>query len=249
MRKRDEARMCPVGGRRLRTLPLLLALGLALGACAAVPRSPDPPAARSPFEEFVARLGKVLEELKAAFKAPEEAKASFKAPDKAPEAPAPRKAARGDAVVLLKASEALERGEYPTVLVETNRVLAANPRNAEALELRKVALYRTGKREFEEGRYAESYRTLVQLAKLAPGYEDSAATLQASRDRLVRQHYSAGLRLFAEERVEEAIAEWRLALAYDPQHESSRRNLEQAERILKALEERRKQEARRAQPA
>lgn len=245
MRKRDESRVCPVGGRRLRTLPLLLALGLALGACAAVPRSPDAAAARSPFEEFVARLGKMLEELKAAFKAPEEAKASSKAPD----APAPRKAARGDAVVLLKASEALERGEYPTVLVETNRVLAANPRNAEALELRKVALYRTGKREFEEGRYAESYRTLVQLAKLAPGYEDSAATLQASRDRLVRQHYSAGLRLFAEERVEEAIAEWRLALAYDPQHESSRRNLEQAERILKALEERRKQEARRAQPA
>ncbi len=245
MRSRDETRVCPVGRRTRPGLLLLVALALALGACATVPRNPGAPAARSPFEEFVGRLGNVLEELKAAFKAPEGAKASSKAPD----APAPRKVARGDAVVLLKASEALERGEYPTVLAETNRVLAATPRHAEAIELRKVALYRTGKREFEEGRYAESYRTLLELAKLAPGYEDSAATLQASRDRLVRQHYSAGLRFFAEERVEEAIAQWRLALAYDPQHESSRRNLEQAERILKGLEERRKQEARRSQPA
>lgn len=239
MRTPDEARTCPVGNRRPRALPLLLALGLALGACATVPRTPDAPATRSPFEELVGRLAKALEDLKA----------SFKAPAKAPDARASRKASRAEAPTLTRAREALEEGEYPTVLAETSRVLAANPRNAEALELRKVALYRVGKRDFEEGRYAESYRTLVELARLAPGYEDSAATLQASRDRLVRQHYSAGLRLFAEERVEEAIAEWRLALVYDPQHENSRRNLEQAERILRSLEERRKQEARRAQPA
>lgn len=237
MRQRDEVRVC---SRGFRALPLLLALGLAVGACAAAPRSPDFPAARpSPFEEFVGRLAKALEDFKASFKAPD-AKAS--------DTPAVRKASRSEAPApaLAKAREALERGEYLTVLAETSRALAASPRNAEALELRKVALYREGKRAFEEGRYPESYWTLVQLARLAPGYEDSAVTLQASRDRLVQQHCSAALRLFAEERVEEAIAEWKLALAYDPQHENARRNLEQAERILKALEERRKLEARRA---
>ncbi len=219
-----------------RGLPLLLALSLGLGACAAFPYKSDTSsrsAPSSPFDGLVARLGKAFDDLKGAV--------AFNGAQNAARV-TPQTPRRADTPSLVEAREAFDRGEYAAALGHVDRVLAAQPQHREAVDLQKAILYRLGKAQFEQERYAESYQTLVRLAKLTPNYEDSAATLRAARDRLVQQHYGEGLRLFAEERVEEAIAEWRLALEYDPQHAGARRNLEQAERILKALEQRRKQE-------
>jgi len=47
-------------------------------------------------------------------------------------------------------------------------------------------------------------------------------------------------RLYREEKPAEAITEWRAVLELEPEHASARRNIDQAERLLKALEERRK---------
>ena len=52
--------------------------------------------------------------------------------------------------------------------------------------------------------------------------------------------YAEGLRFYREEKLEEAITEWKLVLNLDPQHPSARKNIEQAEAILKRLEQRRK---------
>ncbi len=68
----------------------------------------------------------------------------------------------------------------------------------------------------------------------------SSALIKHARTRAIEQRYREGVRLYREEKPAEAIAEWRAVLALDPEHANARRNIDQAERLLKALEERKK---------
>lgn len=40
---------------------------------------------------------------------------------------------------------------------------------------------------------------------------------------LLQQHYNEGIRLYREEKLEGAIAEWRAVLQYDPNHEAAKK--------------------------
>ncbi len=151
---------------------------------------------------------------------------------------APREEAPEANPLLIEAREALEKGEFVVALGDADKLLAGNPQDQEALDLKKVALYRQGKSQLDQRRYDDSYRTLVQLAKLAPNYQDSNSLLGQARTRLIQQHYSEGLRFYREEKLEEAIAQWRTVLEYDPQHANAKKNIEQAERLLKGLQQR-----------
>ena len=62
--------------------------------------------------------------------------------------------------------------------------------------------------------------------------------LSRARSFVVQQHYNDGIRLYREEKLEPAIAEWRTVLQYDPNHEAAKKNIEQAERLLKGLQQR-----------
>jgi tetratricopeptide (TPR) repeat protein len=97
-----------------------------------------------------------------------------------------------------------------------------------------------GKTQYDQKNYAAAYRILTELTKLTPSYEDSPALIQDSRKRLIDQHYGQGIRYYREEKLREAIAEWRLVLDLDPQHANAKRNIEQSEKLLKGLEERKK---------
>jgi tetratricopeptide (TPR) repeat protein len=142
--------------------------------------------------------------------------------------------------MLAEVREAMENRNYAEALVDVDRLLASNPRYPEAADLKKSILYLLAKSQLEQKNYDESMKSLTQLAKLAPNYEDSAALLSQARTRSVQQHYAEGLRFYREEKLEEAITEWKLVLDLDPKHPSARKNIEQAETILKRLEERRK---------
>ena len=117
---------------------------------------------------------------------------------------------------------------------------ASNPRHSEGLDLKKAILYEHGKAQLEASNYAASVEALTQLARIAPDYQDGTALLRQARGRLVQHHYAEGLRLYRNEKLEEAIAQWRTVLQLDPRHPNAQRNIEQAERILKTLEQRQK---------
>lgn len=138
------------------------------------------------------------------------------------------------------AREAIERSDFPTALADLDRLLASTPGNREALDLKKVALYRHGRALLAQKQYDESYRALSQLARLAPNYEDGGRLLGQARGRVVDRHYSEGIRLYREEKLPEAIAEWKVILEMEPQHANARRNIEQAERLLRGLDQRKK---------
>jgi tetratricopeptide (TPR) repeat protein len=142
--------------------------------------------------------------------------------------------------LLVEAREALERNDYADALSDVDKLLAGSPGNRDAIALKKQALYQQGKAQLAGRQYDASYRALTQLAKLQPDYEDSPALLRQARTRIVEQHYSQGVKLYREEKLAEAVSEWQAVLEIDPQHPNARRNIEQAERLLKALEERKK---------
>jgi len=142
--------------------------------------------------------------------------------------------------LLAEAREALERRDYGEALSDIDKFLAGNPGNRDGLTVKKQALYWQGKAHLTGRRYEESYRSLAQLARLQPDYEDSAALLKQARARAVELHYREGVRLYREEKLADAITEWRAVLELEPEHANTRRNIDQAERLLKALEERRK---------
>jgi tetratricopeptide (TPR) repeat protein len=116
------------------------------------------------------------------------------------------------------------------------RPLTASPPRPLGEDARKPdALYASAQAHLAEQRDEEAYRALAQLMSLSPGYKDSAMLLRNVRARLVQQRYQEGLRLLREERLEAAIEQWRGALELDPKHANARRNIEQAERMLRTL--------------
>jgi len=101
-------------------------------------------------------------------------------------------------------------------------------------------LYAAAKAQMAEHHDEEAYRSLTQLTAVSPNYKDAAALLRTLRPRLVQQRYQEGLRLLREERLEAAIEQWRGVLELDPKHANARRNIEQAEQMLRTLAAQRK---------
>jgi tetratricopeptide (TPR) repeat protein len=142
--------------------------------------------------------------------------------------------------LLAEAREALDRKDYADALSNIDKFLGGSPGNRDGLAVKKQVLYQQGKAQFVGQKWDDSYRTLTQLVRLEPDYQDSAALAKQARDRSIEQHYREGVRLYRDEKPAEAITEWRAVLAMDPQHANARKNIDQAERLLKALEERKK---------
>jgi tetratricopeptide (TPR) repeat protein len=140
--------------------------------------------------------------------------------------------------LLVGARESLEKGEYLVALADVDRVLASNAQNPDAAELKKAVLYGLGKSQLGQRKYEDSVRTLVQLARLTPTYQDSPALLKQARERAAQQHYAQGLQLYREEKLEDAITQWKAVLEYEPDHANAKKNIEQAERLLKSLQQR-----------
>jgi tetratricopeptide (TPR) repeat protein len=140
--------------------------------------------------------------------------------------------------LLVGAREALEKGEYQVALADVDRVLAGNAQNPDAADLKKAVLYGLGKSQLGQRKYEDSVRTFVQLARLAPAYQDSPVLLKQARERAAQQHYAQGLQLYREEKLEDAIAQWKAVLEFEPEHANAKKNIEQAERLLKSLQQR-----------
>ncbi len=145
---------------------------------------------------------------------------------------------------LAEAKEASEKGDYVLALSTIDRFLSQNPRSSEAVDLKRTVLLQQGKTLADQNKLTDSYAALTQLTKLSPKDNAVASLLANVRGRLIQQHYNQGIRLYREEKLPEAVAEWRSVLQYDPSHEGAKRNIEQADRLLKGLQVRQQKQGR-----
>ncbi len=144
---------------------------------------------------------------------------------------------------LADAKEASERGDYVLALATIDRFLGQNPRSGDAAELKRSVLFQQGKSLFDQNKFVDAMNALNQLLKLSPKDSGATALLTNVRGRLVQEHYNQGIRLFREEKLQPAIGEWRSVLRYDPSHEAAKRNIDQAERLLRGLQERQQKQS------
>ncbi len=142
--------------------------------------------------------------------------------------------------LLAEAREALDRGDHGDAVATVDKFLAGKPGDREGLTLKKQALYGLAKGQMAARQYGDSIQSLTQLTRLQPDYEDAPALLRQARTRIVEQHYTQGVRYYREEKLREAIAEWRVVLEMDPGNANARRNIDQAEKLLRGLEQRMK---------
>lgn len=172
-----------------------------------------------------------------------EATGSRVAPDATPSGRASG-AASGEAQevnpLLADATDSLEAREFEVAIADVDKLLADSPGLPEGIELKKAILYGYGKAQLDDGQYAGSYRALADLAKLDPKYLDAAALREQVKSRLIQDLYQEGIRLYRDENLEGAITKWRAVLEYDPNQTEARKNIEQAERLLRALQQRRR---------
>jgi tetratricopeptide (TPR) repeat protein len=162
-------------------------------------------------------------------------------PTPAPVGPAPKEEYTPEVNPLLaEARESLERSDYTDALGTVDKYLTSKPGDREGLTVKKQALYGQAKSQMEARQYPESIQSLTLLTRLQPDYEDASALLKQARTRLVEQHYTQGVRFYREEKLKEAISEWRVVLEMEPGHANARRNIDQAERLLRGLEQRMK---------
>ena len=145
---------------------------------------------------------------------------------------------------LAEAKDALESGEYSSALSILDQFLSQNPRSGEAVELKRNVLLQQGKALLDENKLADSLAALTQLSRLSPRDGNVATLMGNVRGRLVQQHYNQGIRLYREEKLPAAIHEWRTVLQYEPNHESAKKNIQTAERLLKGLQERQQKQGR-----
>jgi tetratricopeptide (TPR) repeat protein len=213
----------------------VLGLALALGGCASLrlppppwARSSPPPPARSAAEQ--ARLDREVAEL---LQRGRVAVAQARRHYAAALALDPQSRVARDALRSLPEAETVVRAESAAKPPARPSGRPEPPRGDDRPEV----LYAVARTQLADGRDDEAYRTLVQLARVNPQYKDGAVLLGHLRSRLVQQHYQLGLLRFRDEQIEDAIAEWRLVLEIDAGHASARRNIEQAERILRTLAE------------
>lgn len=142
------------------------------------------------------------------------------------------------------AKDASEKGDYVGALAMIDRFLGQNPRSGEAVDLKRAVLLQQGKTLMEQNKLTDSLAAFTQLAKLSAKDTAVSSLLGNVRARLVQEHYNQGIRLYREEKLAAAISEWRSVLQYEPNHEGAKRNIEQAERLLKGLQERQQKQGR-----
>ncbi|GAB6094740.1 hypothetical protein JCM14469_09920 [Desulfatiferula olefinivorans] len=104
-------------------------------------------------------------------------------------------------------------------------------------ENKNAAHYRKGRDLFKQGRHLEA---LAAFQSVDPAYADVQERIAEIRD-LVKQraeiHYRNGVKCFLNENLEGAIAEWKQALALDPENVQVRKDMDNALELLRKINE------------
>lgn len=70
-----------------------------------------------------------------------------------------------------------------------------------------------------------------------PGYRDVTVLKASVEKQFAELHYNNGIKYFTEEKLDQAVQEWKETLRLNPQHPKAKRDVENALRLLKKLEE------------
>lgn len=127
--------------------------------------------------------------------------------------------------------------KYRKVLAIVNRILKIDSDNKEALDLKDAAFYELAENLRRQKKYVEA---LKMYKKVSPGYKGVQKDIAALRGLLKKQaekYYLTGVNHYVNEEFGKAIEYWQKTLVVAPDHPKAKKDIENARRLLKKLNE------------
>jgi len=137
---------------------------------------------------------------------------------------------------LQRAELMLAQREYGDALASAQLVLEYDRSNQAAADLVNQILCDQSKALLSEQKTMEALEVLGQADPNHGCIADTTAALQAQLKEQAESHYLQGVKYFLMEDLLQAIAEWEIAVRFDPNHEKARQGIINARHLLEQLE-------------
>ncbi len=136
--------------------------------------------------------------------------------------------------MLKKANNLFNAKKYQEVVPASEKILEHDRSNKPARELLNASSYQMGKTLTASKRYQEA---IDYFNRVEPGYKDAKESKALAEKRLAEVHYVTGVKHFVNDDFEKAIKEWDLTLKLNPGHQKAKKDTENAQNLLKKLQE------------
>lgn len=136
---------------------------------------------------------------------------------------------------LARARALSEAGQHEKVIVITDRLLRANPKLPQAIELQNNSCFILGRRFYRQQQYLQAKQMLDKIKGPHKGLAPLYASLKVKLAQQAESHYRDGVKLFLNDELQRAVEAWRLTLALNPDHEEAAASIREAETLLQKL--------------
>lgn len=135
--------------------------------------------------------------------------------------------------LLSKGTALLNAKKYEEALSAAESVLKYESTNSAALNIVSASNYEMGKIANAAKKYNEA---LKYFSRVKPGYRDVKNVMITTQNLLAEVYYNTGVKFYVTDKIEQAIREWNEALKLNPKHPRARKDIENAQNLLKKLQ-------------
>jgi tetratricopeptide (TPR) repeat protein len=126
--------------------------------------------------------------------------------------------------------------EYPDAIVEFNKALNANPDDKSAREYLYNTHFQYGIALFEKEDYLAAKNNFETSLSYNKDCENCQDYIKKSGEIYMEIHYNRGLSYYGNQQLTEAIKEWELVRAVDPNYKDVEKDIQKAKTLLERLE-------------
>lgn len=137
---------------------------------------------------------------------------------------------------LARARAASQAGHHEKVLVITDRLLRANPKLRQAVDLQNKSCSILGRRFYRQQQYLQAKQMLDKIKGPYEGLPALRAALKIKMKQQAEVYYRDGVKFFLNDELQRAVETWRLALELNPDHKEAAASIREAETLLQKLE-------------
>jgi tetratricopeptide (TPR) repeat protein len=127
--------------------------------------------------------------------------------------------------------ELYQEKKYDEAIVEFKKVVNADPQDLETQEHLYKAHLNSARVLLEEKDYHAADKQLQACLDLKSDCQQCRAIIEQCEDSYKELHYQLGIQFFGEEKLENAINEWKLVKRLDPNYKQVEENIRKAEKI------------------
>jgi tetratricopeptide (TPR) repeat protein len=133
--------------------------------------------------------------------------------------------------------ELYQEKNYADAVVELQKALNANPDDKVAKDYLSLAYFDQGVASFKKEDYPQAIKAFETSRQFNSSCEKCETYLKQSQENFKDLHYRKGVSYFGQEKLAEAISEWKQVYNMDPNYKDVSKNISKAQILLQRLEE------------